>query len=53
MMASWAGTYGFCVMKHGDVDPDDVYHGGVPILRHGQDHRDSIFWMTYSNEERE
>jgi len=41
---SWAGTYGFCVMKHGVVDPDDVYQGGIPVLLHGPDLRDPIFW---------
>ena len=39
-MPSWAGTYRFYVMKHSGVDPDDVQHGGVPILQHSQARRD-------------
>ena len=31
-MASWTGAYRSYVMKHGGVHPDDVYHGGVPVL---------------------
>ena len=53
-MKSWTGTYGFCVMKHGGVDPDEVEQGGVPILRYGQARHDTgNFWMSYGNEERE
>ena len=54
MTIPWAGTYRSYVMEHGGVDPDDVYHGGVPILQHGQARRDPrYFGMPYGNEERE
>jgi hypothetical protein len=54
MRQSWTGTYRFLVMKHGDVDPDEVQHGGVPILLHSQARRDMRnFGRPYSNEERE
>jgi len=35
-VTSWIGTYGLCVIKQGGVYPDDVQHGGVPILHHRQ-----------------
>jgi hypothetical protein len=51
-MASYTGTYGFFVMKHGGVDPDDVQHGGVPILQHSQTCRDTRnFGRSYTKEE--
>lgn len=31
-VGSWSRTYRLFVMKHGGVDPDEVDHGGVPIL---------------------
>jgi len=41
-------------MKQGSVDPDEVQHGGVPILWHNQARRDTKnFRRSYSNEERE
>ena len=41
-------------MKHGSVDPDEVYHGGVPILQHSQTRCDmENFERSYNNEERE
>lgn len=53
-MAPWTETYGFSVMKHRGVDPDEVQQGGVPILQQGQAHlnrRNS--GRLYSNEKRE
>ena len=53
-MASWKGTYRFSVMKHCGVDPNEVQHGGVPILQHSQARQDRRkFGRSYSNEERE
>jgi len=50
----WVGTYGFHIMKHGDVGPDEVQHGGVPILQHSQArHSLRHFEMSYSNKQRE
>ena len=50
----WTGTYGFTVMKHCGVDPDEVQYRGVPILRHSQVRRNRWdFERSYSNEERE
>jgi len=52
--ASCTVTYRFSVMKHCGVDPDEVQHRGVPILRHSQVRRNRrYFWRSYSNEERE
>ena len=53
-MGSWTATYGFFVMKQGGVDPDEVQHGGVPILWHNQARRNTKnFRKSYSNEEGE
>lgn len=27
------GTYGFCIVEQGDVDPGEVQKGGIPILQ--------------------
>ena len=53
-MGSWAVTYGFCVMNHDNIYPDDIRHGGVSILQHSQARRDTKdFGRSYSNEEGE
>ena len=53
-MTSGTGTYGFSVMKHCGVYPDEVKYRGVPILRHSQVRRNRWnFLRSYSNEERE
>ena len=33
---SRTGTYRLAVTKHDHVDPDEVQHGSIPILRHCQ-----------------
>lgn len=35
-VASRKGTYRLGIIEHGDVNPDEVYHGTVPILQHRQ-----------------
>jgi hypothetical protein len=53
-MASYTGTYRLVVMKHGVVDPDEVQHGGVPILQHSQARCGTRnLGRSYTNEERE
>jgi len=54
VMASWIGSYGFPIMKHCGVEPDEVKQGSIPILRHNQARRNRRnSGRTYSNEERE
>lgn len=54
VMTLWTGTHGLCIMKHGDVDPDEVQHGGIPVLQHGQArHGLRDFGTSYSNEQYE
>jgi len=31
-VASWIDAHGFRVIKHRDVDPDEIKHGSVPVL---------------------
>jgi len=35
-VASWTETYRLCVIIHSGVGPDEVHHGGIPILRDRQ-----------------
>ena len=35
-VASWAGTYRLCEMKHHDDFVEYVHHGNVPVLRYCQ-----------------
>jgi len=39
--------------EHDNVDPDDVQHGGVPILQHCQGCYNEALGMSYGNEQRE
>jgi len=49
-----AVTYRFRVVEHGGVAPDEVQHGGVPVLRHGQARKNlTHFGKPYSNEQHE
>lgn len=53
-IASWTATYRFCVLKHDEVGPDEIEHGGVPSLQYSQARRDlRRFEMSYNNEQRE
>ena len=35
-VTSWTGTYRLSVTEHGDIGPDEVQKGGVPVLQHRQ-----------------